>query len=181
MFAGRRVVPGKAFRRAGIRFQTHTSWPRYSTRPLCRFGNCNHFKSRLRERPHNIQGQWRRMVHAWSAARSLRRPPGQLYGTASRNSIPGPGLLNASASLSKTFLIGESNSLELRGTAANVFNAVQYSAVNTQFDSPTVGQVTATQPMRQLTFPGQISFLRGPSGSVEPIVSCGWTQSSGYE
>ena len=84
--------------------------------------------------------------------------PGQLYGTASRNSIPGPGLLNVSASLSKTFLIGESNSLELRGTAANVFNAVQYSAVNTQFDSPTVGQVTATQPMRQLTFLGRFRF-----------------------
>jgi hypothetical protein len=84
--------------------------------------------------------------------------PGQLYGTASRNSIPGPGLLNASASLSKTFLIGESNSLELRCTAANVFNAVQYSAVNTQFDSPTVGQVTATQPMRQLTFLGRFRF-----------------------
>ncbi len=89
---------------------------------------------------------------------STQFAPGQLYGTASRNSIPGPGLLNVSASLSKTFLIGESNSLELRGTAANVFNAVQYSAVNTQFDSPTVGQVTATQPMRQLTFLGRFRF-----------------------
>jgi flagellar basal body rod protein FlgF len=39
-------------------------------------------------------------------------------------------------------------SLEIRCTAANVLNAVQYSAVNTQFDSPTVGQVTATRPMR---------------------------------
>ena len=81
---------------------------------------------------------------------STQFAPGQLYGTASRNSIPGPGLLNVSASLSKTFLIGEGNSLELRCTAANALNAVQYSAVNTQFDSPTVGQVTATQPMRQL-------------------------------
>ena len=71
---------------------------------------------------------------------------------------PGPGLLNVSASLFKTFLIGESDGLELRGTAANVFNAVQYSAVNTQFDSPTVGQVTATQPMRQLTFLGRFRF-----------------------
>jgi trimeric autotransporter adhesin len=89
---------------------------------------------------------------------STQFAPGQLYGTASRNSIPGPGIHNVSASLSKTFLIGESNSLELRCTAANVFNAVQYSAVNTQFDSPTVGQVTATQPMRQLTFLGRFRF-----------------------
>jgi trimeric autotransporter adhesin len=89
---------------------------------------------------------------------STQFAPGQLYGTASRNSIPGPGLLNASASLSKTFLIRDSESLELRCTAANVFNAVQYSAVNTQFDSPTVGQVTATQSMRQLTFLGRFRF-----------------------
>jgi hypothetical protein len=89
---------------------------------------------------------------------STQFAPGQLYGTASRNSIPGPGLLNVSASLSKTFLIREGNSLELRCTAANALNAVQYSAVNTQFDSPTVGQVTATQPMRQLTFLGRFRF-----------------------
>ncbi len=89
---------------------------------------------------------------------STQFAPGQLYGTASRNSIPGPGVLNMSASLSKTFLMGEGNSLELRCTAANVWNAVQYSAVNTQFDSPTVGQVTATQPMRQLTFLGRFRF-----------------------
>jgi hypothetical protein len=43
-------------------------------------------------------------------------------------------------------------------SAAYVLNAVQYSAVNTQFDSPTVGQVTATQPMRQLTFLGRFRF-----------------------
>ena len=38
---------------------------------------------------------------------STQFAPGQLYGTASRNSMPGPGLLYASASLSKTFLIGK--------------------------------------------------------------------------
>jgi trimeric autotransporter adhesin len=84
--------------------------------------------------------------------------PGQLYGTASHNSIPGPGLLNVSTSLSKTFLIREGNSVEPRCKAANALNAAQYSAVNTQFDSPTVGQVTATEPMRQLTFLERFRF-----------------------
>ena len=99
------------------------------------------------------------LTHWFNAqAFSTQFAPGQLYGTASRNSIPGPGILNVSASLSKTFLIKETESLELRCTAANALNAVQYSAVNTQFDSPTVGQVTATQPMRQLTFVGRFRF-----------------------
>jgi trimeric autotransporter adhesin len=93
-----------------------------------------------------------------TAAFSTKFSPGQLYGTASRNSIPGPGLINISLSLSKMFLLGDSRSLEFRSTATNALNNVQYGTVNTSFDSPTVGQVTSTQPMRQLTFLGRFRF-----------------------
>jgi hypothetical protein len=93
-----------------------------------------------------------------TGAFSTRFAPGQLYGTASRNSIPGPGLINVSVSLSKMFLFREGDSLEFRSTATNALNAVQYGTVNTQFDSPTVGQVTSTQPMRQITFLGRFRF-----------------------
>jgi hypothetical protein len=93
-----------------------------------------------------------------TAAFSTHFAPGQLYGTASRNSIPGPGLINVSLSLSKMFLFREGDSLEFRAAATNAFNAVQYGTVNTQFDSPTVGQVTSTQPMRQITFLGRFRF-----------------------
>jgi hypothetical protein len=48
--------------------------------------------------------------------------------------------------------------LEVRLTANNALNIVQYAGVNTQFDSTTVGQVDAFQPMRQITFLARFRF-----------------------
>jgi hypothetical protein len=74
--------------------------------------------------------------------------PGQVYGTASRYSIPGPGTLTFDASLSKTIRLGEMRNLELRGTADNVLNTVQYAGVDTSLGSNTYGQVTSAAQMR---------------------------------
>jgi hypothetical protein len=74
------------------------------------------------------------------------------YGNASRNSIPGPGTVSVDMSLSKTVHFGGTRSLELRGTANNVFNTVQYSTVDSYIDSPTQGQVTSAATMRQILF-----------------------------
>jgi len=77
---------------------------------------------------------------------------GQTYGDASRNSIPGPGVVSVNASLSKTIHVTETRTLELRATADNVFNTVQYSGVNTTLGSESYGQVTSAASMRQFTF-----------------------------
>jgi trimeric autotransporter adhesin len=77
---------------------------------------------------------------------------GPEYGNASRNSIPGPGTVSVDMSLSKTMHFGGTRSLELRGTANNVFNTVQYATVNSYIDSPTQGQVTSAATMRQILF-----------------------------
>ncbi len=82
----------------------------------------------------------------------------QLYGNASRYSIPGPGTQSINLSLSKSFELRESRSIELRATASNAFNIVQYSAVDTQYGSPALGQVTSAQPPRQLTFLARLRF-----------------------
>ncbi len=74
--------------------------------------------------------------------------PGQVYGTASRYSIPGPGTLTFDASLSKTIRLGEMRNLEFRGTADNVLNTVQYAGVDTNLGSNTYGQVTSAAQMR---------------------------------
>jgi len=78
------------------------------------------------------------------------------YGNASRNSIPGPGTVAVDMSISKTVHFRSNLSLELRGTAANVFNMVQYAIVNSYIGTPTQGQVTAAAAMRQITF--QVRF-----------------------
>lgn len=99
-------------------------------------------------------------LHHWfnTGAFSTEFSPGQLYGTAARNSIRGPGTENVTLSLSRNFHPGEGKSLELRATANNALNIVQYAGVNTQFDSTSNGQVDAFQPMRQITFLARFSF-----------------------
>jgi len=84
--------------------------------------------------------------------------PNYGFGTASRNSIPGPGTISNGMSLSKTEQLGDARSLEVRATANNVFNTVQYSGVDTNITSATVGQVTSAAQMRSFTFLARFRF-----------------------
>src|SRR3954451_23359908 len=84
---------------------------------------------------------------------------GNTYGTASRNTIAGPGIVQNNMSVSKTMQLGETRSFEMRATANNVFNTVQYSGVNTTLftgigstQSSPFGQVTSVAAMRSFQF-----------------------------
>ncbi|WP_446741670.1 carboxypeptidase regulatory-like domain-containing protein [Silvibacterium acidisoli] len=81
-----------------------------------------------------------------------------VYGTASRYSIPGPGTITNNMSLSKTQRFSQMKTLEVRATLANVFNTVQYSGVDTIYGSGTFGQVTSAAAMRQFTFLARYRF-----------------------
>jgi hypothetical protein len=81
-----------------------------------------------------------------------------VFGTASRGSIRGPGTLAVDASLSRTVALGETRSFEARMTATNVFNTVQYSGIDTTLNSRTFGQVTSTAPNRRITFQARYRF-----------------------
>ncbi|MGD0445761.1 MAG: TonB-dependent receptor [Edaphobacter sp.] len=84
--------------------------------------------------------------------------PGQLYGTSSRFSIPGPGTEAVNLSISKSKQLGETKNLVLRASASNALNTVQYSGVDTQIGTSTFGYVNGVQPMRQFTFLAKFSF-----------------------
>ncbi len=84
--------------------------------------------------------------------------PANGFGTASRSSIEGPGIVVADASLSRTVPLGETRSFEARMTATNVFNTVQYSSIDTTLNSQTFGQVTSAAAMRQLSFYARYRF-----------------------
>jgi trimeric autotransporter adhesin len=90
---------------------------------------------------------------------------GNAFGTASRNSIPGPGLVQNDMSLSKTMQLGETRSFEFRATASNVFNTVQYSGVATTLFTGVesaqhnpFGQVTSVAAMRSFQFAARFRF-----------------------
>ena len=85
--------------------------------------------------------------------------PANVYGTASRFSIPGPGTVSVDGSLSKTIRFAETRTFEMRATADNVFNTVQYSGVDSTLGSATYGQVTSAGTMRQFTFTARVQVL----------------------
>jgi len=90
-------------------------------------------------------------LNHWFNTSAFVAPTGT-YGSASRNSIPGPGTISNNMSLSKSIRFAETRTFELRATANNVFNTVQYSGVDTTLGSGTYGQVTSAAAMRQFTF-----------------------------
>ena len=93
----------------------------------------------------------------WFNTSAFTAPQG-LYGTASRNSIRGPGTVQNNMALSKTMQLGETRSLEVRAMINNVFNTVQYSGVDTNVTSPSFGQVISTAPMRSFQFTARFRF-----------------------
>jgi hypothetical protein len=97
-------------------------------------------------------------VFDWFNPAAFTAPAVGQYGTASRNSIEGPGVVSVNSSLSRTVQLGSTRSFEARITATNVFNTVQYSGINTTLNSPTFGQVTSVASMRTLTFTARYRF-----------------------
>lgn len=99
-----------------------------------------------------------RRIGGWFNPAAFTAPPAGQFGTASRNSIEGPGTMVVDASLSRTVELGETRSFEARVTAANALNIVQYSGINTTLNSPTFGQVTSAAAMRTLTVLARYRF-----------------------
>ena len=84
--------------------------------------------------------------------------PATVYGTASRNSIEGPGVVSVNSVLSRTVQLGDTRSFEVRMQANNVFNTIQYQGIDTTLNSPTFGQVTSVASTRTLTFLARYRF-----------------------
>jgi hypothetical protein len=93
----------------------------------------------------------------WFNTAAFAAPTGA-YGTASRNSITGPGTVENNMSLSKTMQLGDTRSMEFRATATNVFNTVQYAGVDTGVTSPSFGQVISAGTMREFNFTARFRF-----------------------
>jgi trimeric autotransporter adhesin len=106
----------------------------------------------------NVPISGAKQIGNWFNAAAFSAPPTGQYGTASRNSIEGPGKEVVDVSLSRTVQLGETRSFEARVTAANALNIVQFSGINTTLNSPTFGQVTGAAPMRTLTVLARYRF-----------------------
>jgi hypothetical protein len=115
------------------------------------------------QRPNRVQGESLTAgggkVDNWFNKNAFAAlPAGTLYGSASRLSISGPGTVSVDMSLSKSIRFGDTKNFEMRATANNVFNTVQYSGVDSTLGSGTYGEVISTAAMRQFTFMGRFRF-----------------------
>ncbi|HKV24468.1 MAG TPA: TonB-dependent receptor [Candidatus Acidoferrum sp.] len=81
-----------------------------------------------------------------------------IYGDAGRNILQGPGQVSLDMSLNKTIDVGEFRALDLRFTASNVFNMVNYTSLGTSVNSITFGQVTGVGTMRRVTVQARFRF-----------------------
>ena len=80
------------------------------------------------------------------------------FGDAGRNIIEGPGEVVVDMSLSKTITVKESRALELRLQAANVFNFINYTGLNTTVNSLQFGQITSAAATRRVTLVVRFRF-----------------------
>lgn len=85
-------------------------------------------------------------------------PADSAYGDAGRNILEGPGQFTVDMSISKTFVIKEFRALELRATASNVFNTVEYTSIGSVVNSPSFGEVTSAGNMRRVTMYARFRF-----------------------
>ena len=98
------------------------------------------------------------MLKEWFNTSAFVKPAVGAFGTASQGSIEGPGTVLVTASLSRTFTLGETRSLEARVTATNPFNTVQYSGIDVVQNSPTFGTVRSAAAMRALQVQARYRF-----------------------
>lgn len=84
--------------------------------------------------------------------------PGLHFGDAGRNIVEGPGQVTVNMTLNRTIQIKEFRALDLRITANNVFNTVQFTSINTVVNAQNFGEVTGAGSMRRITMQARFRF-----------------------
>jgi hypothetical protein len=85
-------------------------------------------------------------------------PTAGAFGSASRNTIRGPGSATVNVSLMKSVSLAGLRGFSVRLQAANVLNAVQWSTIDTVVNSPTFGHVVGVRPMRSVQIVARMLF-----------------------
>ena len=90
---------------------------------------------------------------AWFNTAAFEEPDPYQFGSAGRNIVAGPGIYNWTFGLFKNIDLQEKQKrIQLRIESFNLFNKVNLSNPDTNFDSATFGQILAAAPARQVQF-----------------------------
>jgi hypothetical protein len=85
-------------------------------------------------------------------------PTAGQWGTARRNSIPGPYQFTLDSALARTFRLRNRFNLDLRVDSTNTLNHAAFTAWNTAVNSTTFGLPASANPMRSLQITGRLRF-----------------------
>ena len=87
-------------------------------------------------------------------------PPGNRYGNAGRNTIPGPGTFGMNASFGRYWQIGDSSRrrLDVRMEAENILNHVNITGYGTVVNASNYGLATAAGQMRSIQLALRLRF-----------------------
>src|SRR5262245_15349719 len=81
----------------------------------------------------------------WFDTTAFARPRGVKFGTVGRNTMRGPGVVNADLSLFRTFKLTEKFNLQFRAEAYNFSNTPHFANPNGNANSSNFGKILATQ------------------------------------
>jgi hypothetical protein len=97
-------------------------------------------------------------THQWiNPAAYIKNPPGT-FGTVSMNSLTSPGYVDTDVNLTRMIPVRESQRLELRFEAFNLFNHTNYSAPVNNFSSGSFGVIQAANSPRILQLSAKYVF-----------------------
>ena len=85
-------------------------------------------------------------------------PAAGQWGTAGRNTIPGPTVFSLNGSVSRIFRLGERHSADLQVQAQNMLNHVTITNWSTVLSSVNYGLATTAAPMRKITISLRFRF-----------------------
>jgi len=84
--------------------------------------------------------------------------PNQGFGSSGKDAIVGPGRVNFTTSLYKSFALTERAHFELRFESFNTFNHTEFNNFNNSLGASQFGQITSTQDPRNLELGGKFVF-----------------------
>src|SRR5262249_31785718 len=81
----------------------------------------------------------------WFDTSAFARPTGVRFGTVGRNTMRGPGVVNADLSLFRTFRMTDRFNLQFRAESFNLSNTPHFANPNGNANSSSFGLITSTQ------------------------------------
>jgi hypothetical protein len=81
----------------------------------------------------------------WFDVSAFARPTGARFGNVGRNTMRGPGVINADLSLFRTIRLTERFNLQFRAESFNLSNTPHFANPNGNANSSLFGRITATQ------------------------------------